>query len=110
MKQTAANLMSALAENYDFIIVGAGSGGSALVNRLSEVSNWKILLLEAGGEPDILSDIPYWSPLTYLNLDWGYYAEKEDNLALGKNNSSITTSTNLVHLLIRFPKSTNGSG
>ncbi|KRT84178.1 FAD dependent oxidoreductase [Oryctes borbonicus] len=77
-------------ETYDFIIVGAGSAGSALVHRLSEVSNWKILLLEAGGEPDIISDIPMWSVFVHTtDKSWKYYTEKEENIHLGFENQRM---------------------
>ncbi|GJQ78172.1 hypothetical protein Trydic_g2503 [Trypoxylus dichotomus] len=78
-------------EEYDFIIVGAGSSGSALVRRLTEIARWKILLLEAGGEPGILTDIPYWSPIyQFTDLNWGYLEEKEDNFGLGLKDQRVS--------------------
>ena len=67
---------------YDFIIVGAGSAGAVVANRLSEISNWKVLLLEAGGQETELSDIPVQANDLQLGpLDWKYKTEPQPGRA-----------------------------
>lgn len=58
---------------YDFIIVGGGSAGSVLANRLTEIVDWKVLLLEAGGHETEISDVPILSLYLHKSkLDWKY--------------------------------------
>ncbi|GLW24822.1 choline dehydrogenase [Microbispora triticiradicis] len=70
------------AQQYDFVIVGGGSAGSALANRLSADPSTRVLVLEAG-RPDYLWDVFIHMPaaLTFpigsRFYDWKYESEPE---------------------------------
>ncbi|CAH0548918.1 unnamed protein product [Brassicogethes aeneus] len=64
---------------YDFVIIGGGSAGSVMANRLSEVEGWRVLLLEAGGHETEITDVPILSLYLHKSkVDWGYKTEPQD--------------------------------
>jgi len=70
-------------DEFDFIIVGAGSSGCVLANRISANPAYKVLLVEAGGnDKNILVQMP--SALSYPmamdRFNWGYHSEPEPKL------------------------------
>ena len=70
--------------SFDYVIVGAGSAGCLLANRLSRDANTRVLLIEAGGR-----DNYFWIPIPvgYLytianpRTDWCYKTEPDEHLA-----------------------------
>ncbi|XP_067134624.1 glucose dehydrogenase [FAD, quinone]-like [Centruroides vittatus] len=61
-------------DEYDYIIVGGGSAGSVLANRLSANPRNKVLLLEAGSNENIITDVPLFPiALEGTFLDWSYF-------------------------------------
>ena len=71
-----------MAQSFDYIIIGAGSAGCVMANRLSENPENSVLLLEAGG-PDTNMNIHI--PGAYLKIhkskdDWGFWTEEQSNV------------------------------
>ncbi len=68
---------------FDYVIVGAGSAGCVLANRLTEDARTRVLLIEAGPrDTNIWIHVPlgYGKLFTRSEVNWGYESEPEPAL------------------------------
>ena len=71
-------------QEYDYIILGAGSAGCVLANRLSESGEYSVLVVEAGPMDDkLMIHIPAGVHSVYKDpsINWNYQTEAEPDLA-----------------------------
>jgi len=72
-----------VAQEFDYIIVGSGSAGSAMAYRLGEDGKRRVLVLEFGGSdigPLVQMPAALSYPMNMPRYDWGYLAEPEESL------------------------------
>jgi len=70
-------------DQFDYIVVGAGSAGCVLANRLSADGRHKVLLLEAGPKDNYLwihIPIGYGKTMFHKAYNWGFYTDPEANM------------------------------
>ncbi|MEC3766549.1 GMC family oxidoreductase [Cupriavidus sp. SS-3] len=72
-----------MSQTVDYIVVGAGSAGCVLANRLSEDGRYSVCLLEAGPPdryPWIHIPIGYGKTMFHKQVNWGFYTDPDPNM------------------------------
>jgi choline dehydrogenase len=69
-------------DEFDYVIVGAGTAGSVLAHRLSENPDTRVLVLEAGSDwiPSNVDTAPLWFTLLGSDVDWNYQSVPQPGL------------------------------
>lgn len=94
------------AETFDFIIVGAGSAGCVMANRLSGCGRYRVLLLEAGGRdrhPMIHIPLGFTHAMSIPSINWGFQTQAEpglDNRTLGCPRGRVLGGSSAINGMI----------
>ncbi|XP_061713552.1 oxygen-dependent choline dehydrogenase-like [Cydia pomonella] len=74
-------------QEYDYIIVGSGTAGSLIAHRLATETNFTFIVLEAGGQGNLLFEIPVLGPLLHGSpYDWQFETVPQHNACLAMKN------------------------
>jgi len=93
--------------DYDFIVVGAGSAGSAVASRLSENPKARVLVIEAGGTqigPNV-ENPSMWFTLLGSDIDWGYTTIPQpglNNRVIYEPRGKIIGGTSQLYLMMHI--------
>ncbi|BET01983.1 glucose dehydrogenase [Nesidiocoris tenuis] len=73
-------------DNFDYVVVGASPSGCVIANRLTEDPSTTVLVLEAGKEDNVLTDVPVLNPVGALtDFSWSYDTLPTGDACLGMN-------------------------
>ena len=82
-----------------FLLVGAGSAGSVVASRLSEIPCVSVLLLEAGKPPPLLTEVPaFGRAFWFTDIDWAYKTAPQKYT--GNLLKNRVTNLNLIKLTL----------
>ncbi|CAL1262830.1 unnamed protein product [Larinioides sclopetarius] len=90
-QRNAPKEATSIRDEYDYIVVGAGSAGSVVASRLSEKPCVRVLLLEAGGKKaPLLNDVPalgrfFWN----TDIDWQFKTVPQKHAAFFHKNRQV---------------------
>ncbi|SDE81111.1 choline dehydrogenase [Rhodospira trueperi] len=92
--------------SYDYIIIGAGTAGCVLANRLSEDPGVKVLLIEAGGRdwsPYLHMPAGFARPLKSKRLNWGHQSDPEpfaDNRVINQPRGRVWGGSSSINRMV----------
>ncbi|KAK7040117.1 hypothetical protein VNI00_009922 [Paramarasmius palmivorus] len=82
-------------QTFDFVVVGGGTAGNVIANRLSENPFWSVLVLEAGGSNENVTElmVPGFAPrLPRTSFDWNFTSIEQ----AGLNGRSVPVTRGFV--------------
>jgi choline dehydrogenase len=94
-----------MTDTYDYVIVGGGSAGLVIANRLTETPGVTVVVLEAGGAEitDAVESTSRWNEVLLTDLDWAYMSEPQPGLngrrVYSASGRGLGGSSNVYHMM-----------